>query len=143
MTGSFHFMIELMRKYRNIFSYFYWMIYVQTFFVDVLSIKRELKCFLLLKVLTQEDLFSLFWWLTSRSYIFVNFAWKKIYDYVLILFFFQYQLFKKIVLRMSNYKDNKNVGLTMHHHLPKILLVIAKITCWRWIDWCYWYKAWN
>ena len=27
---------------------------------------------------------------------------------------------------MSNYKDNKNMGLTMHHHLPKILLSIAK-----------------
>ena len=48
------------------------------------------------------------------------------YDYVLIMFFLLLPIIKKMGLNMSNYNDNKNIDLTMHHTLPKWSLSMKK-----------------
>ena len=67
LAGNFHFIIKLTRKYKNICSYFYCMTDVKIFFVDVLSIKMELKCLFIFEILAQDGFFLILW---------INFSFK-------------------------------------------------------------------
>ena len=126
--GNCHFIIELMSKYINICSYFYGMTSVQILYVDVMSIKMELRCLFILKLFTREEMFSLFCGFTHDSHIFVNLTCKLFHDWVLIIFLsipiIQKNRIKDVKLQRQNI-----YGVNNSSHSFKILLRIIKITC--------------
>ena len=83
----------------------------------VLSIKMELGNYF--EIFNQRRIIIFVFWINFSFKYLSKLQLKIIFDFFLFLYFISLPIIQKLGLRMSNYKDNKKMGLKMHHHLPK------------------------
>ena len=85
LTRNFHFVIELMRKYRNIGSYSTeWLLFKYSLLM-FLSIKLEPKCLFIFEIVYLRQDVSSVCGLTSDSNIFAKFTWKLFMTIMLLI----------------------------------------------------------
>ena len=149
LTWNFCFTIWLMRKYRNICSYWHFMTSVKYIFV-VVSINQ-----------TQNEMLIYFLFFKPGNECFPKkpfihiVGWFMIHIYMEIslvnnlwlcntFVYFSLKIIQKIrFMDIQLQRQQKSTDLMMHHNLTQKVLSTEKITRWRWWDWNGWYKGCN